>query len=42
MLQNFCNQMEIVHEFKAIESELDFKEEAVSDSYEKIIELSKS
>lgn len=42
ILRNFCNQMGIVSEFKSIEKELDFKEEAISDSYEKIIELSKS
>ena len=41
-LRNFCKKMGIVSEFKALETELDFKEEAVSDSYEKIIELSKS
>lgn len=42
MLRNFCKKQGIVNEFKAIQTELNFKEEAVSDSYEKIIELSKS
>jgi hypothetical protein len=41
-VRNFCKRQGLVDELKGILNELDFKENAICDSYEKIIELSKS